>query len=448
MSKLNSMKKKTLNVAMLACLSAVTLSGVSLSANAADPVVFSFSTIGDTRQDPVTSKQDATTKLANGLILPQDQQWLQNTKAWSRVLRTVQSQKANMLFVNGDMIMGYGRAAVPPTWSTTAPPVAITDVVNSDLVNFYTQYAYWRGMVANSFETGTYVLPVPGNHEVQCTSANVPNTPALSRSVCASGKHAYVENENAWRANMGDLISDISNNGRFQSVVGSVASNVSGLTSTTAPTATTDPVVAPAGGISTDQSSLSYSFDIQTAGGKLHFAVINTDAVGFDGHAPIGWLTNDFSVARTNGATKFFVFGHKPAFTYDYLGNGVGTGSNPVQVNVAGLDADLPARNAFWALIAQYNATYFSGHEHTTKVDQHFDITGASPAANPWQVLVGSGGSPFDPKATDVTVSSHDRDYAWATVAVHQSGAVTLDLYAFSNTFGPTKVIQSIPNLQ
>jgi len=430
------MKKKTLNVAMLAFLSAATLSGFSMSASAADPVIFSFSTIGDTRQDPGAGKADPTTLLPpiTGSLLPQDAQWLQNTHAWARILRSVQSQKANLLFVNGDMIMGYGRAAVPPTWSTTAPATP-SDVVNSDLVKFYTQYAYWRGMVANSFETGTYVVPVPGNHEVQCTSANLTTTPTLSRSVCASGKNAYLENEDAWRANMGDLISDLTTNERFQSVVGTAASNVSGVTAVTAPTSTTDAK------ITTNQADLSYSFDINTAAGLLHFVVINTDAVGFDSHAPVGWLASDLAAAKTNGAVKYFVFGHKPAFTYNYLMSGT--------VAAAGLDNDLPARNAFWKLIAQYNATYFSGHEHTTKVDQHVDPTGTFPHANPWQVLVGSGGSPFDPKITDVTVSpSTDRNYAWATVRIHQSGAVSLDLYAFSDTFGPTYDIQSIPNLQ
>ena len=430
---------------MLALLTAASLGSFSLSTCAAtDPVIFTFSTVGDTRQDP--TKADTTTLLppaTGGMLLPQDAQWLQNTHAWARILRTVQSQKANLLFVNGDMIMGYGRTAVPSAWGTTAPATP-SAVVNSDLVKFYTQYAYWRGMISNMFETNTYVVPVPGNHEIQCNSAVSTNTGA---SACASGKHAYVENEEAWRTNMGDLIGDLDPavNLRFQTVVGKVASNVSGLIPSTAPTSATDPVVLPAGGISTSQADLSYSFDINTAVGLLHFVVINTDAVGFDSHAPVGWLANDLSTAHSHGAVKFFVFGHKPAFTYDYLGNGLGTATN--QVGIAGLDNDIPARNVFWKLIAQYNATYFSGHEHTTKIDTHADQTGTY-TTTPWQVLVGSGGSPFDPKYNAASISPTDRYYAWATVRVHQSGAVTLDAYGFSDSFGPTQVIQSIGSLQ
>jgi hypothetical protein len=60
-------------------------------------------------------------------------------------------------------------------------------------------------------------------------------------------------------------------------------------------------------------------------------------------------------------------------------------------------------------------------------------------------VLVGSGGSPFDAAATDVTFNpATDRSYAWATVQVHQSGLVDIKAYGFSDTFGPTSLINSI----
>ncbi|MBV8062131.1 MAG: hypothetical protein JOY51_00970, partial [Nevskia sp.] len=257
------------------------LSALSTPVLAADPVVFSFATVGDSRQDP--SSPDPTTLLPNntGSLLPQDAQWLTNSKAWTRILRTVAAQKVNALFMNGDMVMGYGRATVPTAWSTTAPTVA--QVASSDLVKFYTEYAFWRGTVANSFETGTYIIPVPGNHEVQCNSTVSTNTGA---SACASGKHAVVENEAAFRANMGDLVNDLSANVRFQTVVGSAAQNVSGLSQSTAPNSSTD------SSITTDQTDLSYSFDISTAAGLLHFAIINTDATGYDTLAPTGWLTN------------------------------------------------------------------------------------------------------------------------------------------------------------
>ena len=401
MSKIAFSKGKTSSLAMLAVFSAASLCSFSSSVNAlTDPVVFTFSTVGDTRQDP--SSPDPTTLLppppaVGGALLPQDAQWLQNTRAWARILRTVQSQKANLLFVNGDMIMGYGRAAVPPASQLTTP----TALVNSDLVKFYTQYAYWRGMVANSLETGTYVVPVPGNHETQCSSKVTTNgtynfgaapTPSgcMKNPDGSTGKFAYVENENAWRANMGDLIGDLSANVRFQSVVGHAPLNASGLTASTAP-GTLNQNNNKDTSITTDQSKLSYSFDVNTVAGRLHFAVINTDPAGFDGHAPVVWLANDLATAKSNGATKFFVFGHKPAFTYQYL-----QGST---LPPAGLDNDTnpeTGRDAFWKLIAQYNATYFCGHEHTTKIDQHLDPTNTYNTM-PWQVLVGSGGSVLKP---------------------------------------------------
>jgi len=161
----------------------------SYAVAAADPVVLTFSTVGDSRQDPQnidpSVKQPAQVGVGNCQIPSgngvtsnpglsgQDCKWLQNSKAWSRIMRTIQSQKANLLFFNGDMIMGYGKAGVPVTRTSNAvgevaiATPSITDILNSDLMQSYKQYAFWRGMVANLMETGTYVVPVPGNHEVQ-----------------------------------------------------------------------------------------------------------------------------------------------------------------------------------------------------------------------------------------------------------------------------------------
>ena len=119
-----------------------------------DPVVLRFSTVGDSRQDPVTF--DPTAAPLSG----QDKIWLQNTKAWTQIMRSVEEQESKLLFFNGDMIMGYGLAG-------PAKSGAVADVLSSDLMAFYRQYAFWRGMVAPLMEAGTYVVPVPGNHEVQ-----------------------------------------------------------------------------------------------------------------------------------------------------------------------------------------------------------------------------------------------------------------------------------------
>jgi hypothetical protein len=354
-----------------------------------DRIVLTFATVGDSRQDPSTF--DPTTAPLSG----QDKQWLQNTKAWSRIMRSIQQQHAKLLFFNGDMIMGYGRDDVPADTST------VSKIVKSDLVQAYTQYAFWRGMVATLMEQGTYVVPVPGNHEVQYK---------------AGGKVALVANENAWRANMGDLILDTA---RFQSMFGETPTDAD-----VGDTSSYDHYPS-------DQSQLSFSFDF----GGSHFAVINTDPVGNDSHAPVNWLTQDLADAKARGDTHFFVFGHKPAFTYYY---GKGT---PLPTSPSGLDAvaDLSGRDAFWALIEQYGATYFCGHEHIFNMVRPTADTGKA-----WQVMVGSGGSPFEAKPTDVTVSPTDRYYAWAKVDVFESGKVRITGYGFDENFGSLRYLKSV----
>jgi hypothetical protein len=371
------------------CTSAQTL-GLGASTTA-DPIVLSFSTLGDSRQDPVSP--DPTTVPVSA----QDKIWLENTKAWSRILTTIQirpsNQKSpNLLFFNGDMIMGYGWATVPSNNTT------VQGIVSSDLMAFYRQYGFWRGMIAGSMETSLYVVPVPGNHESQCK---------------ACGKKAKVENENAWRANMSDLVLD---DARFQKLFGVV------------PTAENTADNSALDSLTTDQSKLSYSFDYQGA----HFVVINTDPVGNDFHAPVQFLQTDLQAAANRGITRFFVFGHKPAYTY-YFG-----ATKQLPTAPSGLDNDLAARDQFWNVIEHYGATYFCGHEHIFNISQPRSAQGGKS----YQVLVGSGGSPFEALPTDATINPQtDRDYAWVSVDVHQSGTVKMTAYGFDDHFGTTKVM-------
>ncbi len=385
-------------LALSALAYAVTL---ALPAHAvdADPVVLTFSTVGDSRQNPVSP--DGTTPLVT--MSGQDKLWLQNSRAFSRILRSIQAQKSSLLFFNGDLVHGYGWADFSHTstlsgsgFSRNAAPTTVSEVVNSDLVKFYQQYAFWRGMVAPVMETGTYIVPVPGNHELQCK---------------ACGKRAQVENENAWRANMGDLIIDTT---RFKATTGFDVSHVN-----TGDNSAYD-------SLSTPQQQLSYSFDV----GSVHFAVINTDPVGADNTGPSNWLAADFAAAQSRGAKNFFVFGHKPAYTYSYSAN-----STPTPP--AGLDAKAPQRNALWNVIASYGATYFCGHEHVFNMSQ--------PTGGAWQVIVGAGGSPFESKQCVASLNpATDRSYSWATVAVRQSGKVDITAYGFSDTYGPTQVLKQV----
>jgi hypothetical protein len=334
-----------------------------------DPVVASFATVGDSREEP-SDKLNA-----------QDKIWLQNTKAWSRMLREIQAQKPHALFFNGDMIMGY----------------------STNKADLNRQYAYWRGMVTGLQESGTYIVPVPGNHEVQEKFKEDGKT----RKVARQG------NEDIWRDNMGDLILD---SARWKNTVGSHFSAF-------------DPKNTPQIGgedkISTDQSQLSYSFDFAGS----HFAVINTDPVGNDGHAPVAWLKNDLAQAKARGAKKMFVFGHKPAFTYFFKPG----------IDLEGFDKYPEHQQAFWQVIEDANATYFCGHQHTYNIMQPTKDKGGKA----WQVMVGTGGSPFSAEPGE-TSNPQDRTYAWAHVKVHASGKVEIDSYGFDDQYGPTKLLKHI----
>lgn len=402
-----------------------------------DPVVLSFATVGDSRQD--NAAPDPSQLPLSG----QDQIWLQNTKAFSRILREIAAKKANLLFFNGDMVLGYGNAN---------PSTAVSDVhsvVYSDLVRFYTEYAYWRGMAATLIEAGTYVVPVPGNHETQCRTAlpagtiNATTGAYVQQVICGTllsngqdslggvngGKNAIAQNEDAFRANMGDLIIDQT---RLPALLpsGLSLSNVD-----TGDHAAMDyPFIAGNSLVTTagPQNQLTYSFDIGTS----HFAVINNDVSGGnDNTAPVNWLSADFAAAQTRGAKNFFVFGHKPAYTYNYAGNGG---------KAAGLDANAYStanRDAFWNVVQTYGATYFSGHQHTFNMAQPKPAPSGSPLPASWQVIVGSGGSPFDPKSNASGLAPTDRDYAYAVVNIYQSGNVVISAYGFTSAYGPTKLI-------
>jgi hypothetical protein len=474
----NNMQRDAIRPAVaVAVLAAGFLSSQGAVAQANDPVIFSFATVGDNRQDP--KSPDPTTLVAlstatspeqgaysvTGGLLAQDALYLQNSAAWGAIQQGIESEAPQLLFFNGDMIYGYGRPILPSAWvgTTTTPNNPSTwkgaQNVYPDAIWEYMQYAYWRGTVSTLFGTGTYVIPVPGNHETQCSYSATPYSSSNPNPNCntaaqgnLTGKTAYAENENAFRAHTHDLVDDLSSNIRFSQVTGFYALSPNGLTATTAPVASTNN-----GPITSDQHDLSYSFDIQAQSGTLlHFAVINTDPAGADSTAPADWLAADFAAAKGRGATNFFVFGHKPAFTYNYaLATGGSVAPGATNPGPGGLDANLNAsnvpayRNAFWSVIVEYGATYFSGHEHTVNVAQYPDPTGTY-TGSAYQVIVGSGGSPFDDKlvgtctsaglgaqgscAEPVLTNPWDRYYAWALVQVHASGHVSLSVQGFSDT--------------
>lgn len=355
---------------LLTLICTLILSANLCAAAEADRVLLRFATFGDSRHDP-----DAPG------ITAQDKIWIQNTKVLARISREIQDRKSQLLFFNGDMINGYtaDRAVLDP------------------------QYAYWRGMMAHLFENGIYVVPVPGNHEVQVRSKN---EKGVTVKLAAKG------NEELWRSNMGDIIIDTL---RWSEILGGMIENWS---------LDNAPHIGGDDGTISDQRQLSYSFDFK----GNHFAIINTDAAGNDGKAPLKWLSRDLAAAAKRGAERFFIFGHRPAFTYRFARN----------AETAGLDLFPQEQKRFWDLVEQYGALYFCGHEHIYNVMQPRKGEGGKS----WQILVGSGGSPFDaPKSGSAAPT--DRLHAWAEVTVFASGRVKVEAYGFDEKFGATRALDS-----
>ncbi|HTX20423.1 MAG TPA: metallophosphoesterase [Candidatus Aquilonibacter sp.] len=339
------------------------------SVQANDPVIFTFAVTGDSRQDP---------KVAG--LSPQEKIWMEDTKPLSRIVREIQARKPRVLFFTGDMIMGYS--------------------TNYDVTE--RQYAYWRGLMSALPETGIYLVPIAGNHEMQVELPNPSGGKPLK--VCER------ECETLWRENMGDLILDTN---LWNRLVGQPV---------TAWDINNTPPIGGADGIQSDQRQLSFSFDV----GKMHFAVINTSAYDDDARAPVHWLAADLARAKARGDQNFFVFGHEMAFTYRFNSD----------IKADGLDQYPDSDESFWEVIQDYDATYFCGHEHL----YHAMQPGGSGS---WQIICGAAGAPFDAKPGE-SKNPDDRDFGWLLVKVHASGRVQMDAYGFDEHFGPTKLFQSI----
>ena len=80
-----------------------------------DKVILSFSTVGDSRQDPEFPDPSVVQRGKKGVgkcpepfedglsvnpgLSGQDCKWLQNTKAWARIINSIQKQKPNLFFL-------------------------------------------------------------------------------------------------------------------------------------------------------------------------------------------------------------------------------------------------------------------------------------------------------------------------------------------------------------
>ncbi len=316
---------------------------------------------------------------------PEEHVWLQNSAVVNRFIDAMEPLHPQLFVFNGDMIYGY----------------------NANRAELDREYAYWRGMMSQLLAHKIYLLPVAGNHELELKSRN-----ALGMVV----KHTVPASEDAWRASMGDLVLDVD---LWHELTG-MSVHAWNLDNT--PSSILD-------GIHSDQRQLTYSFDT----GDIHIAVINTDPAGFDSSAPWHWLDQDLRSARQRGMKHLFVFGHKMAFPYE-------PAHRPLilQGHESGLEVHPQVRDAFWNVIEDNHATYFCGHEHVMHISQPWKSKGGTA----WQVIVGSGGSPFSVR-TNESDDPMDFMYAWADVQVYASGRVHIRILGFSSLTDPIHVLKS-----
>ena len=340
--------------------------------NHRDPVVFRFSSFGDSR-----------TALNVADITPQDKKWLINSPVLTRIDREIAQYHPNAMVYVGDMVMGYTK----------------------DKTQLEREYGYWRGLTSNLLESGTYVFPAPGNHETQ-----IPTKTAEGKTV----KLAQADLEQAYRENMADLVID---QDRWQRINPHLT--LSAFDPKNTPTAELD-------GAKSDQSLLTYSFDIE----HVHFSIVNTDSVGADSTVSASWLRRDFEAAKARGVKAFVVFGHKMAFEY------VPEGSNKRDGD--GLEMYPDQRDAFWSVIEEYGATYFCGHQHIFHASQPWKSQGGES----WQVIVGSGGAPLNVKPGE-SKNPKDRMYAWANVTVYASGTLGVKVWGFDAPTARTQLLET-----
>ena len=72
------------------------------------------------------------------------------------------------------------------------------------------------------------------------------------------------------------------------------------------------------------------------------------------------------------------------------------------------------------------------------------DADGRTRVSPSWQVLVGSGGSPFEMRDIAPGQPATDRYHAFALVRVHRSGKVVIEAHGFSDRYGPTRRLQRV----
>ncbi len=327
-------------------------------------VLFTFSVTSDSQVD-----------LDDPQIFEQEKKWGVRSSVLNRMLGEIQEQKPQMLFFNGDAIDGNTKG---------------------DASKLDSQYAYWRGNIARLIESGIYVFPIPGNHEMQDTDEK-------------TRKHVVTSlNEDSWRKNMGDLIPDK----KLWEELMSEPFSTSSWSDINYAQADDD-------GILSDQRKLSYSFDFKDS----HFIVVNSFAMGNEYQMPLMRLKEDIFDAKRRGVKHIFIFGHLPAFSYKFDASSV----------ARGLDVNVEARDAFWKLVEESKATYFCGHEHVFYASQ-------PNGSKAYQIISGPAGGPF--KSEEPVRNPDLLKYSWVNVKVYKDGKVHIDAFGFDDNGGKTSVLK------
>ncbi len=245
--------------------------------------------------------------------------------------------KPSVFFLAGDLVLGL----------TDAPTLKA-------------QLEAWKPLweASSAKAAGIRLIALPGNHEAETKDASGTEVP-------------YDGAEATWLAAMAPYIAG--SNG---------------------------PTAGGADGLATDQSRLTYSFDI----GATHFVVLDTDPMGTaGGTVPVKWIHADLAAARAAGAKHIFALGHKPAY--------------PAPAAPTDGFTDATTRDAFWsalesvhaeAMLAAHNHLWFSTQPHT---------------GSTWQIVAGNGGSKLEKGVTGA-----DAYYGFTVVDVAAT-TVTLTSY-------------------
>lgn len=195
--------------------------------------------------------------------------------------------------------------------------------------------------------------------------------------------------------------------------------------------------------LTTDGSKLTYSFDSEDTGnGKIHFIVIDTDAlssavptdqsclqqegvVPVPGWIAINWLEQDIAAATNDPSIQYiFALGHKPMESFNSTDP---TGRESI-IDCDEFPFSTRLRTAFQA--STKFKGYLTSHVHLHQTD---NLADSSDTAT-WQIIAGNGGSQLDDRWEPMNAIGANTPpfYGYSVVRIHESGKVFSDSYGRS----------------